>query len=156
MSFESLYQRLFQPLFRYVHRWTGDRETAADITQEAFVRYLRADVPEDEARPWLFRVAGNLVRDRRRRRERRARLVQRWVWLHESDQASPEPERSLEMERAREALSRLSERDRQILLLREEGLAYRQIAEVVGVAPGSVGTLLARALRRFKEAYGPR
>ena len=156
MSFESVYQKLFPPLFRYIHRWTGDRETAADITQDAFVRYLRSDVPEDQARPWLFRVAGNLARDRRRRRERRARLVQKWVWAHETENSSSEPDRALEVERVRLALSRISERDRQMLLLREEGLPYRQIAEVVGVAPGSVGTLLARALRRFRKAYGPR
>jgi RNA polymerase sigma-70 factor (ECF subfamily) len=37
--------------------------------------------------------------------------------------------------------------------MREEGFRYAEIAEVVGVAPGSVGTLLARALRRFAAVY---
>lgn len=153
MTFESVYGSHYPSLFRYVHRWTGDPEAAADITQEAFVRYLRSDVPEDEARPWLFRVAGNLVRDRRRKRERRQRLAHKWVWLREVEQPPAEPERAFEVRHVRRVLSQLAERDREMLLLREEGMPYRQIAEVVGVAPGSVGTLLARALQRFKEAY---
>jgi RNA polymerase sigma-70 factor (ECF subfamily) len=50
-------------------------------------------------------------------------------------------------------LDRLPERDRQLLLMREEGFKYEEIAQVVGVAPASVGTLIARALKRFVEAY---
>jgi RNA polymerase sigma-70 factor (ECF subfamily) len=42
-----------------------------------------------------------------------------------------------------------------MLLMREEGFRYAEIAEAVGVAPGSVGTLLARALRRFSTALEP-
>lgn len=53
----------------------------------------------------------------------------------------------------REALGELSERDQTMLLMREEGFKYSEIAEAVDVAPGSVGTLLARAARRFEETY---
>jgi RNA polymerase sigma-70 factor (ECF subfamily) len=62
-------------------------------------------------------------------------------------------ERSERVAAVRSALERLSERDRQLLLMREEGFKYEEIANVVGVAPASVGTLIARALRRFVEAY---
>jgi RNA polymerase sigma factor (sigma-70 family) len=54
------------------------------------------------------------------------------------------------------ALESLSERDRQLLLMREEGFKYEEIANVIGVAPASVGTLIARALRRFVEVYRAR
>jgi RNA polymerase sigma-70 factor, ECF subfamily len=50
-------------------------------------------------------------------------------------------------------LLRLPERQRECLALRAEGLSYAEIAAALGVAPGSVGTLLARAERAFKEAY---
>ena len=53
----------------------------------------------------------------------------------------------------RTALAKLAPRDREILLMREEGFRYAEIAEVVGVAPSSVGTLLARALGRFSSVY---
>ena len=50
-------------------------------------------------------------------------------------------------------LDKLSPRDQQLLLMREEGFKYEEIAAVIGVAPASVGTLIARALRRFAELY---
>ena len=60
--------------------------------------------------------------------------------------------------RVREVLGGLKPRDAQLLLLRAEGLAYRELAEALGVQPGSVGTLLARAEaefeKRFRARYG--
>ena len=53
----------------------------------------------------------------------------------------------------REALGHLTEREREILLMRHGGFSYREIADAVGVAPSSVGTLLARAERNFVNVY---
>jgi len=53
-------------------------------------------------------------------------------------------------------LERLPVRDRQLLLMREEGFSYEEIAAVIGVAPASVGTLIARALKRFADVYQSR
>jgi RNA polymerase sigma-70 factor (ECF subfamily) len=58
----------------------------------------------------------------------------------------------------RRVLASLKPRDAQLLLLRSSGLAYRELAETLGIEPGSVGTLLARAEaefeRRFRARYG--
>jgi RNA polymerase sigma factor (sigma-70 family) len=150
VSFESVWARHHAALFRYAHRWTGEPDAAEDVVQEAFARYLRSGVPEDEARPWLFRVAGNLLRDARRRRIRRRGLLRTWV---PPDSGASQVGPAAEVSAAREALAGLAERDRTMLLMREEGFSYAEIADVVNVTPSSVGTLLARALRRFKEAY---
>lgn len=152
MAFESVYEREFPPLFRYVHRSTGDEEVAADITQECFARLLDADVPEGEARPWLFRVASNLIRDRHREGTRRRRLLERWGTPTDVVGHS-ETERSLEVARVRRALDSIPERDRMMLMLREEGFSYEEIAAQVDVAATSVGTLLRRSLQRFRKAY---
>jgi RNA polymerase sigma-70 factor (ECF subfamily) len=50
-------------------------------------------------------------------------------------------------------LDQLPERDQQLLLMREEGFKYDEIARVIGVAPASVGTLIARALKKFTALY---
>ena len=50
----------------------------------------------------------------------------------------------------------MNERARNLLILRNSGLAYAEIAEALGMAPGSVGTLLARAEREFKRRYEAR
>jgi RNA polymerase sigma-70 factor (ECF subfamily) len=55
--------------------------------------------------------------------------------------------------RVRAAIDRLAERDRQLLLLRAEGYGYRELAAALGLNESSVGTLLARAKRAFREAY---
>jgi RNA polymerase sigma-70 factor (ECF subfamily) len=53
----------------------------------------------------------------------------------------------------RTALAQLSEKDRGALLLKAEGFGYGEIAAALGLAPGAVGTTLARARRRLVEAY---
>jgi RNA polymerase sigma-70 factor, ECF subfamily len=154
VDFDALFEALYPSLFRYLHRLTGDPDVAEDIAQEAFVRLLRQSLGDHEVRPWLFTVATNLVRDTARKSERRQRLLSGAPKLV---QPMPPPDESVERAETvagvRRALDRIPERDQQLLLMREEGFKYDEIAAVVGVAPASVGTLIARAMKRFVEAY---
>ena len=154
-DFQAVYRELYPSLSRYVHRFTGDTDAAADIVQDSFLRLLEHDLPRDEVRPWIFVVATNLARDRVRKKERRRRLL---VANQEKTAAANSPledlERAERIELVRRALERLSERDRQMLLMREEGFRYTEIAEAVGVRSTSVGALVARALKKFSAAYG--
>lgn len=154
-DFQAVYRELYPSLSRYVHRFTGDTDAAADIVQDSFLRLLEHDLPRDEVRPWIFVVATNLARDRVRKRERRRRLL---VANQEPRITAGSPHEDLEraerVAAVRRALERLSERDRQMLLMREEGFRYSEIAEAVGVRSTSVGALVARALKRFSAAYG--
>lgn len=157
MDYDALFKRLHPSLFRYLHRLTGDADVAEDVAQEAFVRLLRQPLSEAEVRPWLFTVAMNLVRDGARKTERRNRLLTTAPALVTAIRMPDENiEQAERVETVRHVLSRMSERDRQLLLMREEGFRYDEIAAVVGVAPASVGTLIARALRRFVNLYGTR
>lgn len=154
MDFDSLFQKLYPSLFRYLHRLTGDADVADDIAQEAFVRLLKQSLPEAEVRPWLFTVAMNLVRDHARKVERRQRLLTTAPALVSSTPLPDEQvQRSEQVSSVRSVLDQLAPRDQQLLLMREEGFKYEEIARVIGVAPASVGTLIARALRRFAELY---
>lgn len=153
MDYDRVFDRLYPALFRYLHRLTGDADVAEDAAQEAFVRLTEQSLPENEAKPWLFTVATNLIRDRARKASRHRRLEPHVP----TPRAPPRPDVSTERKEriamVREALDGLSERDQTMLLMREEGFKYREIADAVDVAPGSVGTLLARAARRFEETY---
>jgi RNA polymerase sigma-70 factor (ECF subfamily) len=154
VDYDALFRRIYPSLFRYLHRMTGDADAADDIAQESFVRLLGRELPEDEARLWLFTVATNLFRDSTRTFKRRERLLAVRPW---TPTALPRPDEAAEaaatVRRVRSALDRLAPRDRQMLIMREEGFRYDEIAQVAGVAPGSVGTLLARAARRFVAAW---
>lgn len=149
---------MYPPLVRYCHRLTGDRDAAEDAAQEAMVRLFThgVDGPEPAVRVWLFKTATHLIRDRHRVDENRKRLLQENP-VEPGATESPDRrlERSLDRARARRALDRLADRDREMLLMRYEGFSYKEIAEVVNVAASSVGTLLARAEARFLEAVGP-
>ena len=161
MDFEAAYNSHWVPLFRYVDRLVGDPDLAADVAQESFVRLLDQAIPDDEVRRWLFTVSTNLVRDDARMTARRRRLLaQQYEQLELTREPLEAPDRSVvrseRIAAVRAALAQLPERDRQMLLMREEGFRYAEIAKAVEVAPGSVGTLLARALARFVEVLDPR
>jgi RNA polymerase sigma-70 factor, ECF subfamily len=157
VDFDSVFATLYPSLFRYLHRLTGDEDVAEDIAQEAFVRLLGQSLPEEEVRPWLFTVAMNLVRDRARKRERRQRLLMGKPHLTARPALPDEHlERAERIATVRAVLEQIPERDRQLLLMREEGFRYDEIARVVGVAPASVGTLIARALKKFVTEFEAR
>lgn len=152
---DLLFREHYPGLVRYLSRRLGDRDWAEEIAQETFVRALRqAEITSP--RSWLFAVATNLLRDEMRRDERRRRRLEELI--HET-RAQAEDVIALPVERgdderlARAALEQLNERDREALLMREEGLDYGEIAAALELSVGSVGTTLSRARRRLVEAY---
>ena len=152
----ALFKAYHVPLVRFLTRRLGDRDWAEELAQETFVRALKQDEIASE-RSWLFAVASNLVRDEARReaRERKRQEVMRAQAEAEST-VEPEPtsmERAEDQALARQAIEMLAERDRDALLMREEGLGYEEIAEALGLSVASVGTTLSRARRRLMEAY---
>ena len=157
MSFDDLFEDVYPGLHRYCVRLTGDEDVAADTAQEAFVRLLERGVKGEPAglKAWLFKVATHVIRDRARVEGNRARLLAANPMPDAvEDHTQDRIDRSRRVADVRKALDSLDERDRTLLLMREEGFQYRELAEAIGVEPTSVGTLLARARRRFAEAVG--
>jgi RNA polymerase sigma-70 factor, ECF subfamily len=153
---ERLFTTYHQPLVRYLTRRLGDRDWAEEVAQETFLRAMRQEVIVSE-RSWLFAVATNLVRDEARKDARRRKHLELLREQARAEEAvDPEPtslERAQEAALARGALDALTERDREALLMREEGLDYHEIAAALELSVGSIGTTLARARRRLVEAY---
>ncbi len=155
MDFDNTFDALYPQLVRYCHRLTGDRDSAEDTAQEALVRLYQHGVegPESALRGWLFKTATHLIRDRYRVDENRRRLLAaNPVTPTRPDGPGEAFDREERRALARKALNLLPERDREMLLLRYEGFSYKEIAVAVDVAATSVGTLLARAEKRFVEA----
>jgi RNA polymerase sigma factor (sigma-70 family) len=150
----ELYAQYHASLVRLLYRRTGDRDRAEDLAQDVFVKALEA--PPLNPRPWLFAVALNLARDHGRRSSRQGRRLE--LYAAEQQAAAPPPadedvERREREGAVRAALERLTLKDREALLLKAEGCSYGEIAEALGLAPGAIGTTLARARRRLVEAY---
>jgi RNA polymerase sigma-70 factor, ECF subfamily len=156
-AFAALFRERFPMLYRYLNRVSGDSAMADDVAQESFVRlHARGTMPADPA-AWLVSVANNIVRDEYRTSKRRRRLLALWVSPVEESRGPPASDAQLltqEREASvRRALKALPLRDRRLLLLRHEGFSYREIAEALGIATSSVGTLLARATAALSRAY---
>jgi len=155
--FDGLFRAQFLRVFRYLDRLSGDAEVARDLAQDTFVRLLRRGALPDRPEAWLVTVATNLWRNTRATNNRRARLLgpsrSSEVLADPVESPSSEVESSEARERVRAAMDLLPERERLLLLLMAEGYRYREIAEAAGINEASVGTLLARAKRAFREAY---
>ena len=153
---DRLFREYHQPLVRYLTRRLGDRDWAEEVAQETFLRAVKQESIVSE-RSWLFAVATNLVRDEARKDIRRRRRLELLREQARADEVvEPEPlniERAQEAALARKALDQLTERDREALLMREEGLDYTEIASALELSVASVGTTLSRARRRLIEAY---
>jgi len=159
-AFEALFRRYYRRIHEVLYWLAGDE--AEDLAQEVFLRlYDRPPMaPGTDLGAWLYRVATNLgynaLRARRRRRGYRELLAEATGgtgWQHPEPEPEAQAVQTQQQRRVRAALARLKKREAALLTLRYSGLRYREIAEVLGVAPGSVGTLLARAERAFEEAY---
>ena len=145
-AFGEFYQRHARAVWTYVYRSTNDAADADDIVQEAFLRLLQTDVvPADEEglRRYVFRIAGNLMADRWRKRTREKR----------HDTASTEqadvPPRDLDVVRT---FAELKPRDRALLWLAYvEGGSHADIAESLRLGRGSIKVLLSRARARLRD-----
>lgn len=157
----ALYARHSSSVHRFLCDLLGDAALAADATQETFVRaFRRLDVLRASARPapWLFGVARNVSLELRKAR-RRARRVFEAEGARASDapspRASPEAE-LLGQEAARvisSALARLDEDRRAALLLRlDHGLAYEEIASLMGWSLAKVKIEIFRAREVLRES----
>lgn len=171
-DFDALFLAHYDGVYRLAYRLAGTREEAEDLAQEAFLRLHRTPhlwhtaanpTAQHNVRAWLYRVVTNLAynalrgeRRRRQREDRVAGLADPAVPPDEvdvADAALSAVEQAQAATQVRRALAALTERQVQLLLLRQAGLSYRELAEALGVAPGSVGTLLARAEAAFVAAY---
>jgi RNA polymerase sigma-70 factor (ECF subfamily) len=157
-SFETLFYRHYDRVYGLLFRLLGNRAEAEDVTQEVFLQlYMKPPGKrlEQNVSAWLYRVATNKGYNHIRGQNR---LWQRnRVLVPDVTEDSPDPADVVSQEETitavRKALARLPQRQTQMLLLRQMGLSYIELAEICNVKPGSVGNLLARAGQAFREAY---
>lgn len=142
----------------------GDWGEAEDLALETFwrlhTRWGKDSSGLSNRGAWLFRVATNLglnairARGRRRHYEETAAALR----FQRTDPLDPatEVERRQEREQVRDVLSHMKPRRAQLLILRYTDHTYAEIADILGVARSSVGTMLARAEKDFERRYRAR
>jgi RNA polymerase sigma-70 factor (ECF subfamily) len=163
LAFETLFLRHHAGVYRVLYGLVRVREWAEDLAQDTFLELYRNPPRAYEGSSllaWLCRVALNRGynsikgEDRSRQRAERVEGLARGTAPAEHSDPSVEVLRAEENRRVREVLASLPERQGRLLLLRYAGLSYAECAGALEVAPGSIGTLLVRAEKAFREAYG--
>ena len=152
----ALYERYGSRIFAFCLSRLGNREEAEDATQTTFLNAFRSlhggIVPRYEL-AWLFRIADNVCRDRRKSAWRRGR-IEATRDLHELQDLVTAPERRSDgLVGLEAALAAMPDRQRRAILLREwQGLSYQEIAGELGLSKAAVETLIFRARRSLARA----
>jgi len=152
---EELFSTWYPCLFRYLLRWAGSRELAEDIAQEAFVELYRQLARGREVgnlQAWTLCVARRQL-ERWLRREAHGPLAQS-LHVVELAPARIPPWEAAELGEITRLFAGLSRREEETLLLRLEGLKYREIAARLGISANSVSTHLVRALKKLRVQVG--
>lgn len=149
------FRECHKPVYNFLYGMLADRSAAEDLCQEVFLRMFR-EVHRNtisNRRAWAFRVASNLALTYNKQKSRAVNTLDigEDVW----PDAAPDPEEALLRNESQHLLSaamaRLSTQERQCLLLRSEGLRYREIADVLNIRVSTVATFVTRAVRKLAE-----
>lgn len=160
-DYDALYRAHYARVLRLCRQLLSDAHEADDVTQDIFVKLLRAYQLDDREiawGPWLTRVTVNACRDRRRSGW--------WKWWRERHQEFVEaelPGRTLTPEQAAlhsetrrdvwRSFRELSARQQEVFILRQvEGWSTDEVAQTLGVSPGSIKRHLYRAVHHMRKA----
>lgn len=157
-AFGQLYELYVDRVYSYIYHRVGNVQDAEDLTARTFYRALeKLDTYEDRGLPfsaWLFRIAHNLVANWHRDRSRRQVFSLEKFWWRSSDDARPEQtvEASVEREELWEAINRLPEERRNLLLYKvNTTLSNLEIGELMNKSESAIKSLYFRTLAALRK-----
>ncbi|HEX5483413.1 MAG TPA: sigma-70 family RNA polymerase sigma factor, partial [Terriglobia bacterium] len=157
-EFSSVFRNHYARVVGVLCRIVGDRTQAEELANEVFWRlYRQTPDPDGRVGGWLYRTATHLGIDSLRASARRDRYERDAGKVLFGDRSAHDPlEEALRAERCRHVravLASLKPAHSRILLLRASGFSYEELAGILGVKRGSVGTMLIRAEAEFRKRY---
>jgi RNA polymerase sigma factor (sigma-70 family) len=152
--FERCFDQHYVRIFAFAARRVSGRESAEDVVADTFaIAWRRRDRIPEEALPWLYAIAANVIANQYRSSHRRHNLDERLA--REASVAAPgtDPADALGgRDELGAALARLEEAEREVLrLVAWEGLSTGDGARVVGCSPGAFRVRLHRARRKLAK-----
>jgi RNA polymerase sigma-70 factor, ECF subfamily len=161
LSFNQAFVAHYRRVYRYAYALTCDKGLAEDVVQEVFLRLhqnLDAAQRDGLLRAWLLRVTANvsrnMLRGLGRARTRDGAFVAQTAQTKPAALPDEEMLREAEIAETRRVLDKIKEPMRSCLLLKHEGLSYKEIAAALGIKESSVGGFIARARHEFVRMYG--
>jgi RNA polymerase sigma-70 factor, ECF subfamily len=158
--FEEAFSLHHRTVFRTARSVVQDSGLAEDVTQEVFIRlYNNMDsiLDEEMLRPWLIRVAINVARNTLRGNIRANTRDENYVKENEENNVfsvETDFEQREQLSEVNRALEKVKEPLRSCLILKQQGLSYKEIAESLTLNETSVGQFVARGRKEFMRFYG--
>ena len=157
---EALFAQHWSRVYGLLFRLVGEHAEAEDLALEVFWRYYHNPPTEHDPQRvggWLYRVAlrlgFNSLRAQRRRNKYEDAVGMQNLVHEESLDPANQVELEEQRQQVRQVLAQMKPKPARLLVLRYNGLSYAEIATTLEIAPGSVGTLLARAEAEFQKRY---
>ena len=160
IKFEEAFTLHHRTVFRAARSVVQDAGLAEDVTQETFLRLyknLGSITDEEMLRPWLIRVAINVARNTIRGNIRANTRDENYVketGTYEAASIETDYEELAGVNEIVRALNKIKEPLRSCLLLKQQGLSYKEIAASLELNETSIGTYIARARQEFSRFYG--
>lgn len=160
-DFEAIFLEHYPRVLGMLTRLTGNRAQAEDVAVEVFWRLSRRPMHwllTNNVGAWLYRTATHAGIDSLRAATQRSGRERATARLGDGQQMDPaEPLAEVLREETRRTvqvvLGSMKVAQAQLLLMRAGGSSYKELAQALNVAPGSVGTLLNRAEAEFRKRY---
>ena len=153
-SFDELYQRYSKSIYRLSYHYTGNSADADELTQQVFVKLwynARKFKGKSSVKTWIFRIAVNIAMDYFRRNKSRDRF-QTYSYANLPEEIETKGKRNLEIIALKQALRKLSSRERMaILLVSAEAQSYKETAGIMGCSVRAVEGLVRRAKLKLRE-----
>ncbi len=165
-TFEQVVERQQAHVTKLARRllgWSSEKDEIDDVVQDVFLAVLKG-LPsfrgQSSVSTWITRITINGCRAHRRKRRLRRALYDRWMrqapTAQEPEPDHPADEREATNRRVREAVAGLSDRYREVVVLRYlQGMDVDEMAAVLGLTRGAIEVRLHRARRMLKGELGP-
>ena len=161
----QIHDRYYEAIFRYISFRVSNVQSVEDLTGEVFVRFLHAlrnkSAPQNTIRGWLYGTASHVVKEHYRREGRATMTPLNEGIADEQVDLAATAQADIDKESLQKGLTELTDQQQHVLAMRfGQGMAIREVAEIMNKSQGSIKMLQARAIAALgqklsrKEAGG--
>ena len=149
-AYQLLFTRYKDPVWSYIFRRVRDQQTASDLYQEVFLRvwrFAKSFKTGQKVRPWVYRIASNVIKDRYRKTTREVTTTNLDDVVPKGRLHDPIATRDLE-----DAIAQLPESLKEAFVLGAvHGLDHKEVAEALDISPANARARVSRARVKLRE-----
>jgi len=153
MDFDKIYLTHYPSIFKYLLQLTRCEETSKDLVQEVFESlYIQKQKKQNikDVRAWLFKTAYNRFVNNYNKQKYNLAYIQETIRTETQYEREPEIEANEKVKQLEAGLNKLEPKAYHLLILYQQGLKYKEMAEILEINPASVGKTLSRTIEKLR------